>query len=129
MYYIGSAMKPPAYPEGFSEVGKNFLNLIFQRDPKLRPNVRTLLKHPFITGEPVVYKNGIGRPSLTDKSRSLPYGAIEGAIHVLFEVKQVTKVDVGENENENEKEKEADKGFVAINYHIKNNQEEKKKGK
>jgi serine/threonine protein kinase len=48
-FFIGQTIDPPQYPDEFSEEGKDFLNLIFKRDPKERANVRVLLNHPFIT--------------------------------------------------------------------------------
>eukprot|EP00826_Nyctotherus_ovalis_P001788 TRINITY_DN10317_c0_g1_i7.p1 TRINITY_DN10317_c0_g1~~TRINITY_DN10317_c0_g1_i7.p1 ORF type:complete len:297 (-),score=86.15 TRINITY_DN10317_c0_g1_i7:135-1025(-) len=49
LYFIGQAASPPELPADFSEEGKEFLRLVFRRDPSERPNVRVLLHHPFIT--------------------------------------------------------------------------------
>ena len=49
LYIIGQALKLPTFPVDFSEEGKDFLNLIFKRNPNERANVRVLLNHPFIT--------------------------------------------------------------------------------
>ena len=51
LYFIGNTTKPPPFPEDFSDEGKDFLGLIFKRDPKERPNVRKLLNHSFIANE------------------------------------------------------------------------------
>lgn len=49
LFTIGQALSSPVFPVDFSEEGKDFLSLIFKRDPKERANVRVLLNHPFIT--------------------------------------------------------------------------------
>ena len=36
------------YPIAIPEEAKEFIELIVQKDPKLRPKCRDLLKHPFI---------------------------------------------------------------------------------
>lgn len=49
LYYIGNATAPPPYPHKLSQTGKDFLSLIFKRNPKKRANVCKLLSHPFIS--------------------------------------------------------------------------------
>jgi len=51
LFYIGHATGPPPFPENISFEAKDFLEKIFKRNPKERPNVRKLLKHPFIIGK------------------------------------------------------------------------------
>ena len=50
LYYIGHAVDPPPYPAELSPAAHQFLDLIFQRNPRKRSNICGLLHHPFITG-------------------------------------------------------------------------------
>lgn len=45
---IANGNTPPPYPQNLSNIGKDFLDKCFQRDPSKRWNVKKLLKHPFI---------------------------------------------------------------------------------
>jgi len=54
LYYIGHAVDPPPYPAELSTTAHQFLDLIFQRNPRKRANVYKLLHHPFITGEDII---------------------------------------------------------------------------
>lgn len=51
LFQIAVATEPPTFPEGFSDDGKDFLNLCFKRQPKERPNALALSRHKFITTE------------------------------------------------------------------------------
>ena len=50
MNKIGKSNLIPDIPDYLSNNFKNFLRLCFKRDPKQRPNLKTLMKHNFITG-------------------------------------------------------------------------------
>ena len=50
MNKIGKSNLTPDIPDFLSNNFKNFLNLCFKRDPKQRANLKTLMKHNFITG-------------------------------------------------------------------------------
>ena len=50
MNKIGKTNLIPDIPDYLSNNFKNFLRLCFKRDPKQRPNLKTLMKHNFITG-------------------------------------------------------------------------------
>lgn len=51
LFFIGHSTKPPPFPSNFSNEGKDFLKIIFKRNPGDRANVRELLNHPFITNK------------------------------------------------------------------------------
>ena len=50
MNKIGKSNLTPEIPDYLSNNFKNFLRLCFKRDPKQRANLKTLMKHNFITG-------------------------------------------------------------------------------
>ncbi len=50
MNKIGKSNLTPEIPDCLSDNFKNFLDLCLKRDPKKRANLKTLLKHNFITG-------------------------------------------------------------------------------
>ena len=50
MNKIGKSNLTPEIPDYLSDNFKNFLKLCFKRDPKQRANLKTLIKHSFITG-------------------------------------------------------------------------------
>ena len=50
MNKIGKSNLTPEIPDCLSSNFKNFLKLCFKRDPKQRANLKTLMKHNFITG-------------------------------------------------------------------------------
>ena len=50
MNKIGKSNLIPDIPDYLSNNFKNFLRLCFKREPKQRPNLKTLMKHNFITG-------------------------------------------------------------------------------
>jgi len=50
MNKIGKSNLTPDIPDYLSNNFKNFLKLCFKRDPKQRANLKTLMKHNFITG-------------------------------------------------------------------------------
>ena len=50
MNKIGKSNLIPDIPDYLSNNFKNFLRLCFKRDPKQRANLKTLMKHNFITG-------------------------------------------------------------------------------
>ncbi|KRX01163.1 Protein kinase-like domain [Pseudocohnilembus persalinus] len=65
MYQIGKGENPPEIPENLSSDVKDFLNQCFQFVPEKRPNVRQLLKHPYIVGN----KNKPSNISFFDKPK------------------------------------------------------------
>ena len=48
--HVGSCSEPPELPSELSMDAKNFILACLKRNPSDRPNVRRLLKHPFISG-------------------------------------------------------------------------------
>eukprot|EP00357_Protocruzia_adherens_P010609 CAMPEP_0115039414 /NCGR_PEP_ID=MMETSP0216-20121206/44013_1 /TAXON_ID=223996 /ORGANISM="Protocruzia adherens, Strain Boccale" /LENGTH=857 /DNA_ID=CAMNT_0002420047 /DNA_START=224 /DNA_END=2797 /DNA_ORIENTATION=+ len=50
LFQIAQSAKTPTIPENLSEELEDFLTLCLQRYPKDRPNVKQLLRHPFIVG-------------------------------------------------------------------------------
>jgi serine/threonine protein kinase len=48
MLHIANTNEPPLFPEFLSDSARDFLLLMFERDPLLRPHARTLLEHPFL---------------------------------------------------------------------------------
>lgn len=53
LFKIAKTRQPPAFPENISYEARDFLQRCLNVDPKRRPNVRTLLRHPFITNEKI----------------------------------------------------------------------------
>ncbi|CAA7396713.1 unnamed protein product [Spirodela intermedia] len=48
IFKIGNSKDIPEFPSHFSEEGKDFLKLCFQRDPSARPAASQLLEHAFV---------------------------------------------------------------------------------
>ncbi|KAJ8613494.1 hypothetical protein CTAYLR_002166 [Chrysophaeum taylorii] len=56
MYQIACVEEPPEMPANLSEDGHRFLSLCFQRDPKLRPEVSSLLLQNFAAVAPTAWR-------------------------------------------------------------------------
>ncbi|KAK9124544.1 hypothetical protein Sjap_014146 [Stephania japonica] len=51
VYQIGFSEELPEFPDGLSELGRDFLNKCLKRDPSERWNSDQLLRHPFVSGD------------------------------------------------------------------------------
>lgn len=62
MWKIAQAKELPKIPDFLSDEAKDFIRQCLQISPHLRPNVRALLAHPFITG--MTLKRLLTKPEL-----------------------------------------------------------------
>ena len=69
MYHIACLEEQPSIPECLSDHGRSFLQVCFQRDPARRPDVGSLILHPFACPSRQSAALGMVRPSTSDGAR------------------------------------------------------------